>query len=90
MIYIKKGNLTECKKIKKYLEEPFFKLKDKFGWHLTIKAALEVLGLMRRYERKPMVSLEKEKIKEIKKMIILLKKNSKKYFKSYNFFEFKK
>ena len=86
----KEGNLAECKKIIKYLEKPFFKLKDKFGWHLTIKAALEVLGLMKRYERKPMVSLEKEKIEEIKKMVILLKKNSKNYFKSYNFFEFKK
>jgi hypothetical protein len=29
---------------------------------------------MRRYERKPMVRPEKEKIKEIKKMIILPKK----------------
>ena len=79
--------MNECKKIIKYLEEPFFKLKDKFGWHLTIKASLEVLGLMRRYERKPMVPLENKKMSDVKKMITKIKKNSKKHFKEFDFFE---
>lgn len=86
--FYKQKKKNECKKIIKYLEEPFFKLKDKFGWHLTIKASLEVLGLMRRYERKPMVPLENKKMSDIKKMITKIKKNSKKHFKEFDFFEF--
>jgi 4-hydroxy-tetrahydrodipicolinate synthase len=84
--FYKDNEIHKCLKIIKYLEEPFFKLKDKFGWHLTIKASLEVLKLMSRHERKPMISLKNNQMKEIKKMIKKIKFNSEKYFKEYNFF----
>ena len=84
------NKMNKCKKMIKYLEEPFFRLKDKFGWHLTIKASLEVLGLMNRYEREPMVSLENKKMREIKEMILKIKENSNNHFKEYKFLNFNK
>ena len=33
----------------KTIEEPFFKIKDKYGWHLTIKAFLELNKNFKRY-----------------------------------------
>ena len=88
--YYKSKNLKQCKKIIKYLEKPFFKIKNKIGWHLTIKASLEQLGLMKKYERMPMTPVDNNEMKKIKKMILELKKNAKKYFKGENFFNFDK
>lgn len=40
------------------IEVPFFEQGvKKFGWHLTIKAALEALDIMPRYERMPLLAL---------------------------------
>ena len=40
------------------VEVPFFeKAVKKFGWHLTIKAALEALGIMPRFDRMPLLPL---------------------------------
>ena len=78
----------ECKKLIKFIEDPFFKTKDKYGWHLTIKGSLEILNLMKRYERLPMAELNSIQMKDIRKMVKLLISNSNKYFKNYDFFNF--
>ena len=86
--YYKSNNLYQCKKIIKYLEKPFFEIKNKIGWHLTIKASLEQLGLMKKYERMPMTSVKNNEMKKIKKMILKLKKNAKTHFKNEKFFNY--
>ena len=53
----KKGNKKFLRNYFKFIEEPFFKIKDKFGWHLTIKGFLEFYGHFKRYERKPLCAL---------------------------------
>jgi len=60
------GDQKTWEKIINDIEEPFFeKIVDKYGWHLGIKAALEVRGHMRRYERMPMLSLSDKQYKVI-------------------------
>jgi 4-hydroxy-tetrahydrodipicolinate synthase len=55
------GNKGYIKKIIDEIEIPFFeKCINKFGWHLTIKSALEARGQMTRNERMPMLSLNDE------------------------------
>ncbi len=87
--FYKSNNIEKCKKIIEHLEKPFFKIKNQIGWHLTIKASLHELKLMKKYERMPMTPLDESQMKKVKKMILLLKKNAKKYFKEYDFFSFK-
>lgn len=52
------------------IEVPFFERGVKrFGWHLTIKAALEARGHMSRYERLPMLALDDKNAMQIKELI---------------------
>ena len=52
------------------IEEPFFaEGVKKFGWHLTIKAAMEALGIMNRHERLPMLALSDEDAATVGKLI---------------------
>lgn len=60
------GDMATCKNIMELIEKPFFEnAVFKFGWHLTIKAALEAQGLMARHERMPMASLNDEDAKVV-------------------------
>lgn len=52
------------------IEVPFFERGvSKYGWHLTIKAAMQAVGLMDRYERLPLLALDDEKYQDVKAMI---------------------
>ena len=73
--------MNEIKKYFKYLEDPFFKMIKKYGWHLTIKACLEINNNFQRYERRPMVSLENSNFLELKKSFTKIAINSKKILK---------
>ena len=58
----KKGNHNLVERIVRGVEEPFFQHGvKKYGWHLTIKVALEHFGIMSRHDRLPLMPLpEKE------------------------------
>lgn len=71
----------------KYLEEPFFKIVKKFGWHLSIKACLEINNNFKRYERLPMIPLDKKNYLIIRKSLLKISSDSKKVFKK-NYFQF--
>ena len=52
------------------IEIPFFEQTvSKFGWHLSIKSALEAYGVMSRYERMPMMPLPEEKHKIVGQVV---------------------
>ncbi|MES0488490.1 MAG: dihydrodipicolinate synthase family protein [Leptospirales bacterium] len=56
------GNTDAYMRIVNEIEAPFFaETVKKFGWHLTIKAAMEARGHMSRYERMPLQALDDEK-----------------------------
>ena len=61
----------------KIIEEPFFEIKDKYGWHLTIKAFLELNKNFKRYERSPIKEIDKNEMKKCKKVFQLIKKKIK-------------
>ena len=61
----------------KYIEDPFLKISDNYGWHLTIKAFLELKGHFKRYERSPLMKMDNEKFK-------LISVKSKNIFKNIN------
>mgnify|MGYP001287462128 CR=1 FL=1 len=56
-----------CNALIKDVELPFSKLNERFGWHLSIKAALEVVGHFDRTERLPMLPLNDEDFKFFRK-----------------------
>ena len=61
-----KDDMASCKRIINEIEIPFFEQGvAKYGWHLTIKAALEFKGIMKRKERLPMLELEEKDYNEI-------------------------
>ncbi len=52
------------------IEVPFFDHGvKKFGWHLTIKAALESLSIMSRHERLPMLALNDKDTQEVRTLM---------------------
>jgi 4-hydroxy-tetrahydrodipicolinate synthase len=52
------------------IERPFFEHGvSRFGWHLTIKAALEALGVMSRHDRMPLMPLGKSEAEEVRRLI---------------------
>lgn len=70
----------------RYIENPFFKIKDQFGWHLTIKAFLELNENFARYERSPLRQLDENSMRKCKKVFDKIKKqiiknNLEKYFR---------
>ena len=78
----KSNKKKEFLKIIEKFEDPFFNIKDKYGWHLSIKAMLEFKNFFLRIERLPLLQLNNIECKKIKKTYYTLKKNSKLYFKS--------
>ena len=64
--WVKSGtpeDATKAQAIIDNIEKPFFWLKDNYGWHLSIKSALEHLGIMSRVERMPYQVLPTDKHK---------------------------
>ena len=56
-----------CNALIQDVELPFSKLNERFGWHLSIKAALEIVGHFDRTERLPMLPLNDEDFKFFRK-----------------------
>lgn len=68
------GDKKTCNDIIENIEKPFFWVKDNLSWHLGIKSALKVLGIMERHERMPYQPLNEEqhqKVKEIVECIVI-------------------
>ena len=62
-----KGDYQGALKIVKEVEEPFFTAAMPMGWHIAMKGALNILGLMPNHERAPLApadSAEMESLKE--------------------------
>jgi len=60
------GNHKLCDEIIEKIEVPFFdKVVSKYGWHLGIKAAMEVRGVMQRHERMPMLALTDKEYQDV-------------------------
>ena len=57
------------------IEDPFFKIKNKYGWHLTIKAFLELNRNFKRYERSPLKELSNKEMTKIKIVFKKIKTN---------------
>ncbi len=57
----------------KNIEDPFFKIKNKYGWHLTIKAFLELNKNFKRYERSPLKEIDKNEMSKCKKVFVQIK-----------------
>ena len=72
--YYKKKDKKQINLIIKVIEQPFFKIKDKYGWHLTIKAFLELNKNFKRYERAPLKEIESNEMQECKKVFENIKK----------------
>ena len=64
-----KGDSEKCNSIIENIEKPFFWVKDNLSWHLGIKSALKVLGIMERHERMPYQPLNKEQHEKVKEII---------------------
>jgi 4-hydroxy-tetrahydrodipicolinate synthase len=50
-------------------EVPFFETAVKVGWHLALKEALEFIGLMKAWERSPLVRLSEDERNSIRKVM---------------------
>ena len=62
----KNDNKNIVDKIINDIELPFFEHGvKKYGWHLTIKAALEHLDVMSQHDRMPLMPLPKEKTRRV-------------------------
>ena len=72
--YYKLKDKKKMDLIIKTIEEPFFKIKDKYGWHLTIKAFLELNKNFKRYERSPLKEIDKNEMRICKKVFEKIKK----------------
>lgn len=72
-------DLEKCNEIINTVELPFNEIKDKFGWHLGIKSAMDCQGVMSRLERMPLQQLPDESHAEIEVMMEQIRKNTK-YF----------
>ena len=69
----KKGDQNTVDKIVSKIEAPFFEYGvKKYGWHLTIKVALEHFGIMSQHDRMPLMPLPKEKCRKVHEMLDLL------------------
>lgn len=75
--FYKKKNKKQINLILKVIEQPFFKIKDKYGWHLTIKAFLELNKNFKRYERAPLKEIKSNEMQECKKVFENIKKQIK-------------
>ncbi|MDC1003128.1 dihydrodipicolinate synthase family protein [Candidatus Pelagibacter sp.] len=72
--YYKSKNVKKMNMIIKNIEDPFFKIKNQYGWHLTIKAFLELNKNFKRYERSPLKEINKNEMLKCKKVFEKIKK----------------
>ncbi|MAS95537.1 MAG: hypothetical protein CMO55_20240 [Verrucomicrobiales bacterium] len=64
------GNKELCDRVINEVQIPFFERAVKrFGWHLVIKAALEIRGYMSRHDRMPLMPLDDEQAAEIREVM---------------------
>ena len=62
-------DLEFCNNMINDVEVPFFtELVSKFGWHLSIRAALEAVGHFKRTERLPMLPINEDEYDLFKKV----------------------
>ena len=66
----KNNDLRFCHSIINDVEIPFDKIKDRYGWHLGIKSAMHIAGVMNRQERMPLQELPKKDFKQLERMMI--------------------
>ena len=65
----KEGNLDKCNEIIENVEIPFGKIAKTFGWHLGIKTAMDIMGVMKRVERMPLQQLPEKSFNRLKNMM---------------------
>ena len=69
------NNTTKAKQFVKEIDDPFWeKMSPKFGWHRINKACLEINGIMKRFERLPMIALNQKEINILKIFVNDIKK----------------
>ena len=71
------GNLDKCQEIINKIEIPFDNVKNKYGWHLGIKSAMEAVGVMKRDERMPLIKLPESDHSNIVEAMIEITKDCK-------------
>ncbi len=68
--FYQEGETEKYQRIIDEIEVPFFEQGvSKFGWHLTIKSALQSLGIMNRVERMPLMALSDEDHRTIDQLV---------------------
>ena len=72
--YYKLKDRKKMNLIVKNIEDPFFKIKNKYGWHLTIKAFLEINKNFKRYERSPLKEVHINEMIKFKMVFEKIKK----------------
>ena len=72
--YYKLNKKSKMKQIIETIEDPFFKIKKKYGWHLTIKAFLELNKNFHRYERSPLKEIDKREMLKCKSVFEKIRK----------------
>ncbi len=70
-----RGDMKKCDEIVNTIELPFNEIKDKFGWHLSIKSAMDIMGVMSRVERMPLQQLPDEDHAVVEEMLRAMKNN---------------
>jgi 4-hydroxy-tetrahydrodipicolinate synthase len=75
--YYKLKDKKKMNMIIKNIENPLSEIKNQYGWHLTIKALLELNKNFKRYERSPLKEIDKNEMKKCKKVFQLIKKKIK-------------
>tara|TARA_R110000824_G_scaffold326043_2_gene512937 strand:+ start:5673 stop:6641 length:969 start_codon:yes stop_codon:yes gene_type:complete len=63
------NDIDKCNDIIENVELPFNTIKNRFGWHLGIKSAMHVMGVMDRQERMPLQQLPDNDFKNLEKMM---------------------
>ena len=84
--YYFKNNLSKARSFVKEIDDPFWdNLSSKYGWHRLNKACLEINGIMNKFERLPMISLNNKEYKDVKEQIISIKKKLNNWKKKFKF-----
>lgn len=65
----KRGDLDKCNEIIDNVEIPFGEIAKTFGWHLGIKTAMDIMGVMNRVERMPLQQLPDDSYNKLKEMM---------------------
>ena len=64
-----KKDTGRCWEIINTLERPFFEVSKRLGWHIGLKSAMELLGIMSRIERPPLAMLPEKNHQEIRDIL---------------------